>query len=587
MRIELNRSSLVVVLRVLLLPLCFTVECGAKAAATSGAPTVTLANGSYYGRYSAEYGQDYFLGVPFAQPPVGNLRLAAPQPLNTTFDEPQGATAYGPECIGYGFDQWILGNVISEDCLTINIVRPSGVAEGDDLPVAVWIHGGSFVNGGGLDPRFNLSFIVAESERLGSPIIAASIQYRLSNWGWLFSRELQEAGAGNLGLRDQRLALQWVQENIGSFGGDASKVTVWGESAGAFSVGFHLSAYGGRDDKLFRSAILESGSAAAVRMTNVTEWQPYFDAVVGEAGCTEQTDVLSCLRALPWETLNAIFNSTTFPVSKPGIGAVIDDDIFVEQGSTLLRQGKFVHVPVLMGINTDEGASFATQGINTTSQFLSFVRATGVNIGNDTTARIAELYPDNPDLGLPATLKGTPAAYPWGLQWKRVVAFYGDALFHGGRRLMAEAFARAKVPVFSYRFNVLVNGNLAQQGSNHFKEVSFVFHNIHGDGYGLPGGLAKPLEGKGPEFYELADIMSGSWISFVATGDPNTLLRHHTNATVGSPRCGHTSNSTWPLYTLESPKNLVFDVNVTNLLYVEKDDFRKEQIAYVNDVWHP
>lgn len=105
-------------------------------------PTAILSNGTYHGRYSVEYGQDFFLGVPFAQPPIGDLRFATPRSLNTSFTEPRNATAYGPECIGYGYDQWILGNRISEDCLTINIVRPSGTEESDDLPVAVWIHGG-------------------------------------------------------------------------------------------------------------------------------------------------------------------------------------------------------------------------------------------------------------------------------------------------------------------------------------------------------------------------------------------------------------------------------------------------------------
>jgi carboxylesterase type B len=118
------------------------VPLGINARPPPGAPIVTLANGTYYGQYSAEFEQDHFLGIPFAKPPVGDLRFAPPQPLDTAFADPQGATVYGPECIGYGYDQWILGNHVSEDCLTINIVRPSGAAGGDDLPVAVWIHGG-------------------------------------------------------------------------------------------------------------------------------------------------------------------------------------------------------------------------------------------------------------------------------------------------------------------------------------------------------------------------------------------------------------------------------------------------------------
>ncbi|KAI1875938.1 uncharacterized protein JN550_001434 [Neoarthrinium moseri] len=538
---------------------------------SNGAPVVSLTNGTYNGRYSAEYDQDFFLGIPFAQPPVGSLRFVAPQPLNSTFDT-RNATEYGPECIGYGFDQWILGNYISEDCLTLNVVRPEGTVEGDDLPVAVWIHGGTFKVGGGFDPRYNLSFIVEQSVKQGTPMIAVSIQYRLSNWGWMFSQELSDAGAGNLGLRDQRLALQWVQENIGAFGGSRSKVTVWGESAGAFSIGYHLMAYGGRDDGLFSQAILQSGSSAAVKLTNASQWQPYFDAVVKDVGCNKTASVLGCLRELPWETLNNVFNSTTFPFAIPGIGAHIDGDVISDQGHTPLRTGNFVKVPMLMGINTDEGASFATQGINTEDQFVSFIRGTGVNstIANET----ARLYPDVPDLGLPATLKGRPEASPWGLQWKRMVAFYGDVLFHSGRRLMADACARAGLPVYSYRFNVLVNGNLAQQGANHFKDVGFVFHNTRGDGYGFPGGLANPFGGKGPEYYELSDIMSGLWIAFITSGNPN-------NYKFNSPCLK------WPLYELESPKNLVFDVNVTNLLYQERDDYRQREISYINDVWHP
>lgn len=456
------------------------------------------------------------------------------------------------------------------------------------------------MNGGGLDPRYNLSYIVSESVRNGNPIIAASIQYRLSNWGWMFSRELAGVGAGNLGLRDQRLALHWVQENIGAFGGDATKVTIWGESAGAFSVGYHLVAYGGRDDGLFRSGILQSGSPA-MKSTTVADWQPYFDAVVRKVGCAQTENVLDCLKRLPWTTLNDVFNSTTFSPRVPGIGAVLDGDIIVDQSSSLLRQGRFVRVPVLMGINTDEGASFAPRGINTEEQFLSFVRILGANA--TVLGQITKLYPDDPDLGLPATLSGRPEAAPLGLQWKRAVAFYGDVLFHSGRRLMAEVYAKAGVPVFSYRFNVLVNGAQPHQGSSHFKEVAFVFHNIHGNGYDLPGNAPNPFRGKGPEYTQLANIMSNMWSSFVATGDPNTsqniaetqITDHESPSQklemaydmLNHEAIAHKSKLKWPMYTLDTPVNIVFDVNVTDLTYIEADEFRKEAISLVNDVWHP
>lgn len=105
-------------------------------------PTANLDNGTYIGLHNKEYDQDFFLGIPYAQPPVGSLRFAAPQPLTESFDEPRSATEYGWMCIGYGSDTANLGNPVNEDCLTLNVVRPAGVKAGDDIPVGVWVHGG-------------------------------------------------------------------------------------------------------------------------------------------------------------------------------------------------------------------------------------------------------------------------------------------------------------------------------------------------------------------------------------------------------------------------------------------------------------
>jgi carboxylesterase type B len=176
---------------------------------SSNAPTVQLLNGSYYGVHSTEYAQDFFLGIPFAQPPIGDLRFRPPQPLNTTFNETRNATAYSPECIGYGSDTWVLGNYVSEDCLTVNVIRPEGVAPGANLPVGVWIYGGGNYNGGNSDPRYNTSFIVQQSVQMRAPMIVVSLNYRLQGWGFLFGKEVVDSGNANLGNRDQRLALHW------------------------------------------------------------------------------------------------------------------------------------------------------------------------------------------------------------------------------------------------------------------------------------------------------------------------------------------------------------------------------------------
>ncbi|GMF26793.1 unnamed protein product [Phytophthora lilii] len=111
-------------------------------ASATDPPTVTIKNGSYYGAHQETYNQDLFLGMPYAQPPVGDLRFRNPEPLNTTWSDSKNATEYSPECYGYGSDQWVLGNVISEDCLTINVVHPSGISADTKLPVGFWIHGG-------------------------------------------------------------------------------------------------------------------------------------------------------------------------------------------------------------------------------------------------------------------------------------------------------------------------------------------------------------------------------------------------------------------------------------------------------------
>lgn len=194
---------------------------------TSNTPTVTLKNGSYYGLYSPDYNQDFFLGIPFAQPPLGDLRLRQPQSINTTWTETRNATSYQPECIGYGSDQWVLGNIVSEDCLSINVIRPAGISPDTRLPVAVWFNPGGWAEGGNLDPRYNTSFIVQQSVEMGKPFIAVMPNYRLSLFGFIYSQEVIDAGITNLGMLDQRLALHWVQENIANFGGDPDKVTIW------------------------------------------------------------------------------------------------------------------------------------------------------------------------------------------------------------------------------------------------------------------------------------------------------------------------------------------------------------------------
>ncbi|EXJ95768.1 triacylglycerol lipase [Capronia coronata CBS 617.96] len=546
--------------------LCVSVH-GWLISGQNSAPTATTKNGSYVGLFNPTYNQDLFLGIPFAQPPVGDLRFRNPVSLNTTWEGARSATQYSAECYGYGSDDWVLGNPVSEDCLTLNVIRPSGVAADVQLPVAVWIYGGGYFNGGSLDPRYNMSAIIQESVDMGKPFIGVSMNYRLHAFGFSFGTEILKAGVTNIGTRDQRLALHWVQENIEAFGGDPSKVTIWGESAGASSVAVQILAYGGRDDKLFRAGIEESGGSVSFsRYLNASEWDLYYNNITRATNCSSAPDTLACLRQVPIETLSAVFNSSA-TAQVPGWGPHIDNDLLLESGVKQLREGKFVKVPLLHGTNFDEGTAFGARGINTTEQFIAIVMENGPD--NATAQTIAALYPDIPAIGIPATLHGRPppSQAALGAQYKRAAAYGGDLMQQAPRRFTSQSWASNNVSSWSYHFNVLVNGVPVELGATHFQEVAFVYNNVQGLGYDTAVGV-NPFANEPESYNRLANIMSRMWVSFIVDSDPN----------------GNNATSVhWPVYTLDSPQNVVFDTNVTDLLYVEPDYYRAEGIQYIID----
>jgi acetylcholinesterase len=413
------------------------------------------------------------------------------------------------------------------------------------------------VNGASADPRYNLTYIVDQSVKENKPFVAVSINYRLSYWGFLFSEEMEAAGAGNIAFKDQRLAFKWIQDNVAAFGGSADKVTVWGESAGARALGMQLIAYDGQFDNLFRGAIMESGSPVT-KFVDAAAWQPYFNSVVEKTGCSNSTDHLECLRELPVQTLNDVFNGTTpVNVTSPSLSAVLDGDFITAQAPELLAAGKFAHVPLLLGNNFDEGTAYGKKGLNTSDQFATYL--SGLNLTDAQVDKIAALYPDNPDVGIPASYVGRPTDPAYGPQWKRAAAFAGDWQQHAGRRLLAESYVQAGLSVYSYLWNVYVNGISNILGATHFQEVAFVFYDT----------TSSEFENKPETFKELSNLMSRQWVNFINDADPNLSISPNAD----TPR--------WPLYTLEQPDNIVFDVNVTGLAYTAEDNYRDEAIAYL------
>ena len=422
--------------------------------------------------------------------------------------------------------------------------------------------------GGATDRRYNLSFIVENSVEIGKPIIGLSMAYRLSAWGFLDGAEVRNESSTNVGIHDQRLALRWIQDNIGAFGGDPRKVTIFGESAGAWSTGIHTVSYGGRDDGLFAGVIGQSGNSV-IPAYNATSSQEAFDNVTQAAGCGSADNKLDCLRQQNYTTLNTAFNVTGLRFTAAPDGGIVPDSAY-----NAMLDGNFVKVPYLIGTNSDEGSGgFGAMGINTDEDFRDYLLSEGFNA---TTAPIIEAtYPDIPAIGIPATLTH-PLNETWGLQFKRVSAFGGDFAFTAGRRFINQQYARYNVSTYAYRFDTIPYPLPLEIGVAHFQEVAFVFDNTEGLGY-----AANPFQDKPQSYRDLAALMSKMWVSFIATGDPNG------HGVQGAPE--------WPVYMNGAGgkdvsgqggygKDMV--LNATNV-HVEDDVYRAAGIAALNSMWGP
>jgi len=253
-----------------------------------------------------------FKGIPYAQPPVNQLRLKPPQPLTSALGNVD-ATGSPKACPQFFFsvDQAnipssVLGTILNlplfqkvtnagEDCLTINVQRPAGTKPDAKLPVLFWIFGGGFELGA--TAMYDGTSLVADSVAQGKPIIFVAVNYRVGGFGFMPGKEVLADGSANLGLLDQRLGLQWVADNIAAFGGDPTKVTIWGESAGAISVMDQMMLYDGdntyKGKPLFRAGIMNSGSVVPADPVDCPKGQAIYDRVrFSSVGCNSY--VLIC-----------------------------------------------------------------------------------------------------------------------------------------------------------------------------------------------------------------------------------------------------------------------------------------------------
>lgn len=449
--------------------------------------TVHLAQGRYTGvllpaSFAVPRAVEAWRGIPFAQTTGGQNRFRPPVPLDLTASSaatPFDASAFGPVCPGTAAR--IPGMLDGEDCLNLNVYRPASSHEpgGARMPVVVYVHGGAF--NGGLGTERDMSSFVGWSQ---TPIVGVNFNYRVGALGFPSSTVAEREGALNLGLRDQRLLFEWVRQNISRFGGDESRVTLMGMSAGAHSVslplslvscrtrglamampsshaitvmfflptslshmltqvqiGYHLQSYTS-EDAPFHRAIMESGGATARATLSSShprtqeQFREFLVAAGMEPTHTPADQIFPILRSLPLETIlyasSTVFSRYQDPIRWPFQPVVESPPPGGREGSANggvipdlpinhFRRGSHLRIPVLAGFNTNEGTVFASPRVDTGDEFLGKFAAMIPSLSGADLAALARLYPD------PVTDPSSPyATVPpgFGRQWARYEAAY-------------------------------------------------------------------------------------------------------------------------------------------------------------------
>ena len=457
------------------------------AAAISG--TVRIDSGDISGVATATPGIVVFRGIPYAAPPVGKLRWQAPQPAAKwtgvhTMDQ------FGSRCV-----QPLRTNPQeaqgSEDCLYLNVWTPAKGA-GDKLPVMVWIHGGGFRDGTG-------AMLLHDGEELAKKgVVLVTINYRLGALGFLahpeLTRESDRGASGNYGLMDAIAALQWVQRNIAQFGGDAAKVTIFGQSAGSMAV--NCLEASPLTKGLFRAVIGQSGASFNGMLNNGNLAEAEARGVKFAASMGAQS--LAELRAKP---ANALVTAAGFT---PGPNS--DGYVLPEAPLVLFQKGLQNHVPALVGSNTDEGRLFARGG-TTARQFIEQARQRY----GDAAEQYLKIYPAGSDVQAVESRQRSATEENMGLNM----------------RLWAEAQVKAGQKAYLYLFSRMTPGGPPPSmaaalplGAPHGEDLAYVFNNIN-----KTEALAASdtFHNAKPEAYDtkLADMVSSYWVNFAKNLDPN------------------------------------------------------------------
>lgn len=420
-----------------------------------------------------------YKGIPFATPPVGDLRWRPPQPV-APWDGVKTTVDYGPDPFqGDGSGH------VSEDCLYLNVWSPAE-SPGAKLPVLVWIYGGGFSFGGNANPTHNGEHLARKG------VIVVTVNYRVGPLGFLAHPELSAESpdhvSGNYGLLDQIASLQWIQDNIAAFGGDPDQVTIFGESAGGISVSMLCASP--LAEGLFQGAISQSGgSFGPHRETTYPGENMHLLADAEQAGVRFATragvDSIAAFRALSPDKIPGGFGSgAAWPIID---GHIIPDDQY-----RIYAAGDYNDVDILVGYNSDEGLSFTRESdpavftANVEKRYGPFAE------------RLLAAYPlDGDRIGKTARDLMRDAAFGWHTwSWARLQAQTGDR------------------NVFFYYFDQHperpATGPQADHGMPHGVDVPYVFQTLNHDDPNLTAGD-----------WAISDTVSTYWTNFAQRGDPN------------------------------------------------------------------
>jgi para-nitrobenzyl esterase len=439
---------------------------------------VKTENGVIEGTTNAVSGIHEFKGIPYAQPPVGDLRWKAPQPVINWSGVLQ-THDFGPQGMQHPFGDMVFrSRGMSEDCLYLNVWSPK-TSRKAKLPVLVYFYGGGFVSGDGSEPRYDGESMATKG------IVAVTVNYRLGVFGFFaypaLSAESPNHVSGNYGLLDQNAALLWVQRNISQFGGDPKKVTIAGESAGSFSVSAQMASPLSKN--LIAGAIGESGALLGRDLAPLSDGEQKGVQFAASLGANSLAD----LRALPGsELLDAAFKPGAI-----GFGPVYDGYFFPKQPRDIYAAGDQAHVPLLVGWNSQEGGPDGILGKDA---------PTPDNYTKDITA----LYKDRaPDIlaQYPGATSDEVVQSATSLSSDRFIAF-------GTWKWFDEQCATGGKPVYRYFFSRPRPG---ASGAVHSAEIEYALGN-------LSTNTVYPWS---TDDFNVSSEMQSYFANFVKKGDPN------------------------------------------------------------------